>query len=278
MGSENSETLTLTKLGLTSTQARVYLTLVKYGASKISLISKFSKIARPDIYRTISNLQELGLVEQLVETPVQFRAIPIKEAIEFLLKSKTQEYEETKKETQVLVNAYKDKESKHEPLMEDSRFILVSPKDAVIKKQNEMLMTVKKSIDLILSWKRFCYGSANIFKDCFRAALERKIEFRYILETPTNRRELRKALDISKKYPNFHVKFIPEPPKTVFGIYDSKEIFITVDLQTDLPGYSPALWTKNECLLAVIEDYFDILWLTAMEKPAVKVNAKQVNC
>ena len=55
----------LTNLGLTPVQARVYLALVESGPLRISAISKASDVARPDVYRILSNLEKIGLVEKI---------------------------------------------------------------------------------------------------------------------------------------------------------------------------------------------------------------------
>jgi hypothetical protein len=55
-------------------------------------------------------------------------------------------------------------------------------------------------------------------------------------------------------------------PNTVIGIYDKKEVFIVIDPKEGLFD-SPALWSNNQSLITVVKDYFEILWLTAMEEP-----------
>jgi hypothetical protein len=63
------------------------------------------------------------------------------------------------------------------------------------------------------------------------------------------------------------MRFIPYFPKAIFGIYDEKEIFIVLKSKTGLPG-SPALWSNNPPLIDLAEDYFEMLWLTAMKEPS----------
>ena len=42
---------------------------------------------------------------------------------------------------------------------------------------------------------------------------------------------------------------------------------IIVEPEVDLPGGSPALWTNNQSLIALVQDYFDTKWLSAAKKP-----------
>jgi len=53
-------TLTLTRLGLTSSQAKAYLALFRSGLSNAKKISKNSGVARPDVYRVMEKLEKLA--------------------------------------------------------------------------------------------------------------------------------------------------------------------------------------------------------------------------
>jgi hypothetical protein len=55
-------------------------------------------------------------------------------------------------------------------------------------------------------------------------------------------------------------------PKTVMVKYDNKETFIFTKPNAELKN-SPALWSNDPSIISMAEDYFDILWITAMEEP-----------
>jgi len=63
------------------------------------------------------------------------------------------------------------------------------------------------------------------------------------------------------------MKFIRDFPAVILGIYDKKETLIVINPETDLPG-SPALWSSNISIIALVDEYFKISWLTAMEQPS----------
>jgi len=80
---------TLRELGLTSSQARVYLTLIKTGdPATVKTLNTISKVARQDLYRILTELRELSLVEMVIGNPTMFRAIPLPEAITILVERK----------------------------------------------------------------------------------------------------------------------------------------------------------------------------------------------
>src|SRR5208283_4200662 len=94
---------TLSRLGLTPNQAKVYLILSSSAAATASQISKISKLAREEIYRAMSKLQELGLVEIMVEAPTKYRAHPLSDGIHTLLNRKTEENKRLQEEAENLL-------------------------------------------------------------------------------------------------------------------------------------------------------------------------------
>ncbi len=271
METEPTEVQTLTDLGLTLVQARVYLALARYGASKIALLSKASDVARPDVYRTLNKLYELGLVERLVENPVQFKALPIEEGIKVLLLKKQAEYERLKNETDALLGSFK----KRNMLQAETtnQFILIPQKEAIVNRIRQAIDNSNQSVSVVISWKRFVHGVGNIFLESAQKAAERKINYRFIVEKAPSEEVKEAGNKLWNIYPTFQARFLTQMPKTVFGLYDDRELFVIVDPKMDISG-SPALWTNNPSLVGLAHDYFEMLWETASENSAVKNNAK----
>ncbi len=259
-----SELQVLTELGLTLKQAKVYLTLVESGPLRVSAISKTSKVARPDVYQTISKLQQIGLVEEIFKTPVEYKATPINEALAFLLQTKTEQYKKLRAETQMLLDkAIAEKQNEKEQA-EAPQISMIPMGKQVIERIRDAIERAKLSVDLVLSWKRFAHGTAHAFAESLEAAWAKNVKFRFIIEKPPNNRTAEQLIQYCRQKPFCQIRFVPYYPKTVFGIYDKKEVFIIVFSETDLPG-SPALWSNSRSLIAMAEDHFEMLWRTAMK-------------
>ncbi len=54
----------LTQLGFNITQAKLYLALSKLGEADARTLSKEANVPRPEVYRTLDELQKKGLVEK----------------------------------------------------------------------------------------------------------------------------------------------------------------------------------------------------------------------
>ena len=83
------------------------------------------------------------------------------------------------------------------------------------------------------------------------------------------------SLDWIQKSGFCHIRFVPYHPKTVLGVFDKKELLIIEDPRKDL-SESPALWTNNLSLINAIQDYFSVLWVTALDEPEYWVDNGQI--
>jgi hypothetical protein len=97
------------------------------------------------------------------------------------------------------------------------------------------------------------------------SAWAKNVKSRFIIESPLESITAKQLIQFCREKPFCQIKFIRHCPGTVLGIYDKKEVFIIANPKTDLPS-SPALWSNNPSLIALSEDHFEILWLTAMER------------
>jgi sugar-specific transcriptional regulator TrmB len=86
---------TLTDLGLTLNQARLYTALLRSDTPLHAKdLAKLTKITRQDIYRILPTLQKDGLVEKTIANPAAFKATPIKLGISILIDKKTSQQTE----------------------------------------------------------------------------------------------------------------------------------------------------------------------------------------
>ena len=82
---------TLTELGLTHTEAKVYLTLLSLRTATANDIHKDSKVARQEVYRVLSDLEEKGLIEKIIARPSQFKPIPAREVVAILIQNRNKQ-------------------------------------------------------------------------------------------------------------------------------------------------------------------------------------------
>ncbi|MCX8154156.1 MAG: hypothetical protein N3E52_06965 [Candidatus Bathyarchaeota archaeon] len=259
-----SELQVLIELGLTLKQAKVYLALVESGPLKVAEIAKFSKVARPDVYRVISALRQLGLIEEVCKKPVEYKATPLNEALTFLLQIRTEQYKKISASAQMLLNMELPIKHNEKERLESPQFILIPHGKQVIEKIRTALGKARSSVDLVLSWKRFSHGITNVFAENVESAWAKNVKFRFIIEKPLKNKTADQLIQYCLGKPFCQIRFLPYYPRTIFGVYDKKEVFIIVFPEMDLPS-SPALWSNNRSLVAMAADHFEMLWPKAME-------------
>ena len=258
----------LTSLGLTILQAKVYLALVESGSSTIKEISKNAGVARQDLYRITSELQKLGLIEKVIAVPTEFKAIELTLVTTILLQRLHKKEAETREKVLKLMQRHKEKKGKAKPEEKEHLFIMIPDGEAVTRKTMKALDNTQKSMDSIISWVKFSSLMLNTRKFRLKRALERGVKLRFITEKPKDEKQIPKIVKTyRKKYP-FEVRYLPANPSAHIALYDKKEVCINTSTKAGLTE-TPLLWSNSPSLTAVIHDYFEILWLTAMEEPDI---------
>ena len=254
---------TLIHLGLTLRQAKIYISLVQSGISTIGKISQVSKVPRPDIYRIILKLQERGLAEKIIDTPIRFKAVPMKECVHILLNHKMNEAIKVRQEALKLLNNFEESGAKTIIREVYPQFVLV-PKKVAIKRRRKEIEAAQTSIDILVSFKRLG-PTAHTCQAVTKDALERGVKIRMITEKPENENEIPKNIQDFINHPSFQLRYILNPPLAIVTIYDRKKILVNTSAITGL-GESPVFWSNNRSLLAIVNDFYEILWITTIEK------------
>lgn len=123
----------LVKLGLTELQAKTYLTLTQLKTAEVKKIAAQSNIARQDIYRIMPVLEELGLVEKIIATPILYKAIPLSEGTLMLFQRRKEEEAKLKSSLKLLVDN-REENSKMAPQEENLEFVITSERKRFVRR------------------------------------------------------------------------------------------------------------------------------------------------
>lgn len=255
---EYSEFHILTALGLTLKQAKVYLILVKYGPLRATAISDASGVSRPDVYHAISRLKQLGLIEEILKRPIEYSAVSLNEALSFLLEAKTEQYKKVRAAAQMLIANKSIIKQNGLKRPEMPQFVLVPNGKLVIERIRRAIEQAKLSVDMVLSWKQFAYSAIHGFCESIDSVSAKNMKCRFIIGSPQNNETARQLIEHCRQKLSCQIKVLPHRPKTVFGIYDRKTLFISVFPEKDLEF--PALWSNSHSLIAMAEGSFKLMW------------------
>lgn len=262
---------TLIDLGLTLRQAKVYLALAQSGMSTVKMISKVSGVNRPDIYRIMDKLQKLGLAEEIVDTPLRFAASPIQNAVSSLVDHKIKEVYELRQEARELIKRFGEREAET-AIREGEKFVLVPGRERLSLWLKRAAENAQSSIDVVCSKEAFP-KRLSVMAEVYEKAMDRGVKIRWILEKTEDRNSWTEVQALTKNR-FFKLRFLPKSPRERLALFDRKQVFVVTDAKKGALE-SSALWTNNPSILAIIKDYYELLWITAMKTPHYSTDEKQ---
>ena len=96
----------LVKLGLSESEAEVYVFLAKTGPQKGKNIAEALKLYKQQLYRSLKRLQTKELVSATLERPSQFSAIPFDKALDLLVKAHLKEARDVEQDKEEILSQW----------------------------------------------------------------------------------------------------------------------------------------------------------------------------
>jgi sugar-specific transcriptional regulator TrmB len=260
MAFADENVLTLTNLGLTVAQAKVYLALAKSNNLKANMISKLSGVARSDVYRVINELEEDGFVARIISKPEEFHAVSIDECLCTLMQRRIDKTSQLAHKVRALSEKLRDKDM-NEQFNEKCQFVLLPKRLPIYFRAEKMLSKVQECICFLGLTRRMTAWLSN-YSLQVQEALKRKVDCRIIMPEAAEVQYLKEPYTSLWKYPHFELRLISRSPSSDFSIWDRKEILITTSV-VDSAAPAPSLWSNNNSLVGLTQDYFGCIWADA---------------
>ncbi|MGD0643533.1 MAG: helix-turn-helix domain-containing protein [Candidatus Bathyarchaeia archaeon] len=247
---------TLTQLGLSHRQAKVYLALLISGMSTAKTISQVSKVPRQDVYTVVAILEKMGLCEEAITRPVMFRATPLQKSIDILMQRKTTEYDEIRIKTKNLLKDLKPYCSETTYREEKAQFLLLSERQTRVLRIEEAVNNAANIVDSFTTpeiFRQVVVSSEEVLKKAAR----RGVRFRFLMENTKGkglRLEIPRAL---LENPCFEVRYATPPIPAAAVMIDQKEIFFGTAIDFQRAVY---LWTDNAYFVGIIQNHFELIW------------------
>ncbi|MCW4005549.1 MAG: helix-turn-helix domain-containing protein [Candidatus Bathyarchaeota archaeon] len=246
---------TLTALGLTGRQARVYLALLKTGTATAKTIAQVSQINRQDIHRVINTLQQTGFIQKEVTTPTTFTPTPIKQTLHILLHQKTHQLTILKSKTELLTKKYRHPQITQPPPI--SYLGTLSEADHG-KKHKTAIQDTQHHIQIVTTWKQFRQAT-TIYENHLKNALNKHAIIQMITQKPQSQLLPNWVKYAMTKNNTFKLKFLDNPPAATFTIFDDTKAAIALSNTASFTR-GPHLWTNNPTLIATSQAYFNTNW------------------
>jgi len=252
----------LLSLGLTINQAKVYLVILKLEKTTAGEVAKYSKVRREDVYRILPALGKMGLIERFLGKPIKIRATPISDALTSLLSKEKRQFDDHLKGLQNTVQKLSQKDWKQPLPSEESTFILIEEKTAILAKTSELIRHSKKEVTLIADKTRII-PTLYRFSQEYKQAIKRGAQINLLFEgDKSDDLQIEKVNKLLDGMP-VQIRFNPESLSHFF-MFDGKEALVPTSKDSGL-GESPYLFTNNNNFLGVLRNEFESNWQKAVQ-------------
>jgi len=260
----------LCDFGLTLNQAKVYVTVAKLGLAPVGQVSKASKVRREDVYRMLSKLQELGLIEKVLGKPVKIRATPVEDGLSILIRREKELASERLSQLVARKSEFlKDFEAYQvKPVeKEGPDFALVSQREAIVNKWLAMIRNAQRAIDVVVSGHEFYHLFAG-FAGPVRKAMRKGARIRVILDVSAQHDSILRGIEEQKSPAgSFDLRYTYQP-SSHFIVVDHEQALVATSGEPPI-GNSPYLWTDTINVVKLMQKYFEDLWHVSVSQEAI---------
>jgi sugar-specific transcriptional regulator TrmB len=258
------ETNLLMRIGLTKNQTNVYLALLKLDEANAIQLARNTSLPSAVLYRTITELQKKGLIEQILSKPFRFKATTLNVGLQMLLDEKAQDYEELTKMAKILLLSRKS--CRIEPPEKSNHNLrIIEGKKRIFQVMKDQHSAVQREVGILSTlnrWLQIVYDS----DDEYNKALARKVKYNVILEAhePENRIKFpENVLNLLEK-PNFSLWLSNAPLVCNLAFFDEQEVTINFFPSKSLTE-SPIIVTRHPSFIRMSIDHFNAVLQSTQE-------------
>ena len=250
----------LVNFGFTVNQAKVYLSIVQMGRTRVGRVSKNTKLHRQDIYKLLPKLEKMGMIARTIDKPFMIEAIPIEKALENII---AKEKEAANEKIALLENNLKDVVSaiQEQPrLREEARFTLLTTDESIRNKGKIVFKKPRKEFHIVSTLDHITRPGPHYFRDLLYAIAQSKAKLRLVIISSDGIESIKQTVDkVALNHLQLHIKHIPRSTCKNFQIIDNKEVWLATQQKTEL-GYPCILWTNDSNIVDAYRENFKKIW------------------
>jgi sugar-specific transcriptional regulator TrmB len=246
----------LAELGLTRTQSNLYLSLMLHGDADARLLAFWTSLPRTEVYRSLSELQEKGLVDKIVDSPLKLSVVPPSIGLQTVIDRK---FNDAQRMQTTLKKFTREFEGKQKYEKENNyKITLIGGRERIIAHIKQQHDNAKSSVDVISFLPRWLQ-IANECLDSYKRSSERGVKFRIIVRLPNDQQGIFANILEAHSNKNTLVKTIVGPQRVNTAIYDREQTSFSYYPDKSISG-SPMILTNHPCLVELSLNSFEQIW------------------
>jgi HTH-type transcriptional regulator, sugar sensing transcriptional regulator len=248
----------LTKFGLSSNQAKVYMYLGKYGPKSAPEVFRSLDLPRTETYYILNILQSRGIVTAECSSPTKYAAFPLDQAIAALINTE-------KEKLNLLAQQEKDISQLWDEIppfaidtneSETERLQMMEGAGQIYSKIKSMIKNAEEEV--------YMFGSEkDIFRfyhsDIIEMVLNSSVDTKMILSPASEVPDFLDRLDKKK----IRLKSAEKSSNRCFIIKDNDEVVLFLRNATHPLQNVFAIWSNSRSLIDSIRQLFDYSWDSA---------------
>jgi len=252
--------LKMASFGFTVNQAKVYLSIVQSGKTRVGRISKGIQLHRHDIYKLLPKLEKMGLITNTIDRPFMVEAIPIENALETLILKErqraNQKISHMENNLKEIVNAIQlQPETK-----EEARFTLYTSDEAIKSRGHLLIKKTKREFKIIISMEHITEPLLHDFRNFLQMIAEKDAKIKLIIVSTNDEEEIRQIVEnIAPNKGQFRAKLIYKSICKDYQVVNNKEVWIETQQKTET-GRPCLFWTNDLNIVNVYVDNFKRTW------------------
>ena len=267
--------------GLTSNQAKVYLTIVHSGSISVSKIAEKSNLHRQDIYKILPKLETKGLIIRTLGTPTIIKSIPVRKALKTLASMEKIKASQKVKRIFSIIEEISNmmnmlSKTAYNGGSVEPEFSLLTKENEIKNRTDLLYENAKTSCDIVAS-QQYLNLKAMDFWERFQNAAKNGANIRLIIESSKSDANL--YLTIDKVKPSlgyFAVKIVKTKMPKPFQIIDHKEILISTAKKQNPSELQCVFWSNGENIVKTYQERFERLWGWQLCKTIATRNCQRI--
>jgi sugar-specific transcriptional regulator TrmB len=258
---------TLSDLGLTRLDSEVYIYLAKKGPQKGRDIAKALKVQKPQLYRSLKNLQGKAIVSATLERPARFSAVPFEKVLDLFIRAKLEEAQNIQTEKNRLLSSWQTIQASETPDV-SARFMVIEGRNIIYSRIKQMINEAKNQLSLISTVPGLVRADKfGLLDSDFRHPRLSNVQFRLLTHITEENANLMQAL--LEETPKTELRFEIKNPDLGLGLFpqmvirDEEEVMFFINPKVDgaLPEHDNlCLWTNCKSLIHSFLAMFEDLW------------------
>ena len=250
----------LASFGFTVNQAKVYLSIVQSGKTRVGRISRGTQLHRQDIYKLLPKLEKMGLITKTIDKPFMIEAIPIEEALEtFISKEKdkaTERISHLENNLKEMITAIQMQPE----IKEEARFTLLTSDEAIKNRGHLIFKKNKKDFKIVASMEHITKPALHYFREFLQLITNNNARLELVVVTSDEKEEVRQTVDkIAPSNGELKVKVINNCVCRNYQVIDNKEVWIATQQKTET-GFPCLLWTNDSNIVDTYKENFQMTW------------------